>query len=218
MLSCPETSRARSKKSRERKTIERIVVKHYLFSEGKAEQESLVTLAQEGDRQAFMRIFQGVQQSLYRTACVILQNDQDAYDATQETALKAFRFLRSLRQPQYFKTWITRVLINECRGILREKRKMSYYPDMNNWHVNLREAAGEEINVMEAVNRLTFNYRTVVVLRYLDGYSQKEIARILGCPIGTVKSRINLALHKLKEGLEGQNLPQPQHGEGHHAV
>ncbi|MCX5970119.1 MAG: sigma-70 family RNA polymerase sigma factor [Coprothermobacterota bacterium] len=193
-------------------------MKHNLFSEGKAEQESLVVLAQEGDRQAFMRLFQGVQQSLYRAACVILQNDQDAYDATQEAALKAFRFLRSLRQPQFFKTWITRILINECRGILREKRKMSYYPDMNNWHINLREAAGAEINVLEAVNHLTFNYRTVVVLRYLDGYSQKEIARILGCPIGTVKSRINLALRKLKEGLVVQDFPEPHSEEGHHAL
>ncbi|MEI6309129.1 MAG: sigma-70 family RNA polymerase sigma factor [bacterium] len=193
-------------------------MKHNLFSEGKAEQGSLVALAQEGDRQAFVRLFQAVQQSLYRAACVILQNDQDAYDATQEAALKAFRFLRSLRQPQFFKTWITRILINECRGILREKRKMSYYPDMNNWHINLREAAGAEINVLEAVNRLSFNYRTVVVLRYLDGYSQKEIARILGCPIGTVKSRINLALRKLKKGLEVQDFPEPQSEEGHHAL
>jgi len=193
-------------------------VKHNLFIEGKSEQESLVILAQEGDRQAFVRLFQGVQQSLYRAACVILQNDQDACDATQEAALKAFRFLRSLRQPQFFKTWITRILINECRGILREKRKMSYYPDMNSWHVNLREAAGAEINVLEAVNRLTFNYRTVVVLRYLDGYSQKEIARILGCPIGTVKSRINLALRKLKEGLEGQDIPEQRNQESHHAL
>ncbi len=95
---------------------------------------------------------------------------------------------------------------------------MSYYPDMNSWHVNFREAAGAEINVLEAVNRLTFNYRTVVVLRYLDGYSQKEIARILGCPIGTVKSRINLALRKLKEGLKRQDIPEPRSPESHHAL
>jgi RNA polymerase sigma-70 factor (ECF subfamily) len=185
-----------------------MMVEHNLFKEGKAEQVSLVELAQNGDRQAFLRLFQDVQQSLYRTACVILQNDQDALDASQETALKAFRFIRSLRQPEYFKTWITRILINECRGILREKKKMSYYPDMNSWSINLHEKKGDGPSVLEAVNRLSFHYRTVIVLRYLDGYSQKDIAHILGCPVGTVKSRINLALHKLKDNLDKEETRQ----------
>lgn len=164
----------------------------------------LVALAQAGDRGAFIQLFQSVQQGLYRTACVILENEQDAYDATQETALIAFRAIVRLRQAQFFKTWITRILINECRAMLRDKRRLALYGDMSSWQINLKEKGGAEVSVLEAVNRLSLMYKTVIVLRYLEGYSQKEISRVLGCPVGTVKSRINVALKKLKDDLEKQ--------------
>jgi RNA polymerase sigma-70 factor (ECF subfamily) len=175
----------------------------------------LVGLAQAGDKGAFIQVFEQVQDSLYRTACVILENESDAYDALQDVALKAYKNLPQLREPRYFKTWITRILINKCCAILRERKKLSLFGDMSMVQVNLRENSPFSIGVMEAVSRLSFPYRAVIVLRYLEGYSQKEIARILKCPLGTVKSRLNAALKKLKADLEGQGLWNPSEEEAY---
>ena len=76
----------------------------------------------------------------------------------------------------------------------------------------LQERSADELGVLEAVNSLSFSYRTVVVLRYLEGYSQKEIARILNLPLGTVKSRINGALKKLREQLRLQGVFEVREG------
>lgn len=175
-----------------------------------------VLLAQVGDKEAFVRLFEMVKDSLYRTACVILENESDAYDALQEVALKAYKNIRQLREPQFFKTWVTRIMINKCCAILKERKRMSLRGDMSGLRVNLEENSPFSIGVMEAVNRLSFPYRTVIVLRYLEGYSQKEIARTLRCPLGTVKSRLNAALKKLKADLEEQGLWYPsQEGEAY---
>jgi RNA polymerase sigma-70 factor (ECF subfamily) len=174
--------------------------------ESENEMEAVVRAAQAGDRDSFLKAFESVQQALYRAACVIMENQQDAYDATQETALIAYRCLPHLRQPCYFKTWITRIMINKCRAMLRERKKVVLQADMNTWSVSLQERSADDLGVLEAVNSLSFPYRTVVVLRYLEGYNQKEIARILNLPLGTVKSRINGALKKLREQLRLQGV------------
>lgn len=168
--------------------------------------EQLVIAARAGDKDAFVKLFEMVKDSLYRTACVILENENDAYDALQESALKAYKNLQQLRQPQFFKTWVTRILINKCCAILKERKKVSLFADMSVLQVNLQEKSPFSVGVMEAVNHLSFPYRAVVILRYLEGYSQKEIAQILNCPVGTVKSRLNAALKKLKADLKGQGL------------
>lgn len=175
-----------------------------------------VLLAQVGDKEAFVKLFEMVKDSLYRTACVILENENDAYDALQEVALKAYKNIKQLREPRFFKTWVTRIMINKCCAILKERKRLNLLADMSWLQVNLRENSPFSIGVMDAVNRLSFPYRTIIVLRYLEGYSQKEIARILKCPLGTVKSRLNTALKKLKADLEEQGLWYPsQEGEAY---
>jgi RNA polymerase sigma-70 factor (ECF subfamily) len=186
--------------------------KNNLFIKGEKQSEDLsqlVLAAQAGSKEAFVRLFEKVKDSLYRTACVILENESDAYDALQDVALKAYKNIKQLREPLFFKTWVTRILINKCCAILKERKKVSLLADMSVLQVNLRENSPFSVGVMEAVNRLSFPYRAVIVLRYLEGYSQKEIARILKCPVGTVKSRLNAALKKLKADLEVQGLWHP---------
>ncbi|SID64161.1 RNA polymerase sigma factor SigM [Mycobacteroides abscessus subsp. abscessus] len=104
----------------------------------------------------------------------LLSNDNDCADAIQETILKSFRSIRKLKQPKYFKTWITRILINECHNILRKKQTVVPVEDIE-----------------------YYKHRAPVILYYYEDFSVKEIAELLEISTGTVKSRLNRARAKL---------------------
>ena len=84
--------------------------------------ERLVRKAQRGDKNAFMALIEKNQMALYRAAKAILHREEDVEDAVQETICKAFYKLSDLRQPKYFKTWLTRILINCCYDLLRQQK------------------------------------------------------------------------------------------------
>ena len=84
--------------------------------------DRLVRKAQRGDKDAFVGLIEKNQLALYRTAKAILHREEDVEDAVQEAICKAFYKLSDLRQPKYFKTWLTRILINCCYDLLRQQR------------------------------------------------------------------------------------------------
>jgi len=171
--------------------------------------KDLVLNAQTGASDAFVELFEAVQESLYRTACAILSNEQDACDALQETALAAYKNLKQLRHPEYFKTWITRILLNKCFVILKERKRMTPIGDLSTFESSIGTKGHSNSALLEAVESLSPPLKTVVVLRYQEGYSQKDIAKILQLPIGTVKSRLNAALKMLRKYLVDKGLWQP---------
>lgn len=87
--------------------------------------EKLVRRAQRGDRDAFVRLIEEHKLSMTRTALAVLHDEEDAADAIGETVLTAFAKLHTLREPKYFKTWLTRVLLCNCFGILRLRRGLA---------------------------------------------------------------------------------------------
>lgn len=94
------------------------------------QQESEVELAQKGSKEAFSRLIKNSEASMYRVAKSFLKTDTDCADAIQETILKAYKMIRSLKQPQYFKTWLIRILINECKHVLNVKNKVIPMEDL----------------------------------------------------------------------------------------
>ncbi|WP_025691261.1 sigma factor [Paenibacillus zanthoxyli] len=76
--------------------------------------EQEVKLAKQGDREAFIRLTRQIENGLYNTARAMVKKDEDIADALQETILKAYKSLDTLREPGFFKTWVYRILINEC--------------------------------------------------------------------------------------------------------
>lgn len=137
--------------------------------------------------------------SLYRIAKAILISDADCEDAVQEAILRAWERRDTLRQPEYFQTWLTRILINECNRLARKR------PDT----VALEECgelAAEDGGVVDAalrdsVLRLPRKLRTAVVLYYIEGYSVQETAKLTHVPAGTVKSRLSKARSLLRVRL-----------------
>ena len=134
---------------------------------------------------------------LYRVALTILRNDEDCKDALQEAALKAWEKRHTLRDKERFTTWLTRILINECRNIQRKRRRIVLME-------SLPESAvfQEDRTLMMVLETLPETYRIPLVLRYSEGMSDNEIASVLRLPGSTVRGRIHRAKKQLKKELE----------------
>lgn len=118
----------------------------------------------------------------------------------QETILKAYGKIHTLKKEEYFETWFTSILLNECRQKLR-KRKREVLSD----HVEIVGEHRDNYNFYEELNLIDGDFKEAIFLKYISGYTQEEIGEILDIPIGTVKSRIYRGLKAIrKEMKEGQ--------------
>ncbi len=150
------------------------------------------------DKQEFSRRVLAVEGRLYRISCGMLHNPQDQMDAVQEAVLKAWQGVNRLRREEFFETWLTRILINECHNIQNARRRIAPLES-----VPERAAPPEDGNraLREALMTLDEALRMPLLLSYMEGYRTWEIAKILRIPEGTVKSRIARGKRKLKELL-----------------
>jgi RNA polymerase sigma-70 factor (ECF subfamily) len=155
--------------------------------------------------------------SLYNFAYRLTQEADDAKDLVQDTYLRAYRFIDSFQQGTNAKAWLFRILknsfINEYRKRKKEPGKVDYQeveafynsedvdrqitPDLR--VESLKDMMGDEIS--NALNALDVDFRTVIILCDLEGFTYEEMAKILDIPIGTVRSRLHRARQLLKEKL-----------------
>lgn len=149
------------------------------------------------DAQEFAARITQIQGRLYAIARLYLGNESMALEAVDEAVYHGLRSLRRLREPQFFNTWMTRILINECKKELR-RRKREY----------LLEAIPEEATEMydalplkEAILHLPQELKEVIILRYFAGYTLAETSQILEIPQGTVVTRQRRALQVLRLAL-----------------
>ena len=142
---------------------------------------------------------------LYRTACLYLGSQSDALEAVDETVYQALRALKRLRQPEYFDTWLTRILLNECHRELRRRRRFSPAGEDA-----IPETAGPDaydgLPLKEAVGRLPEDLRAVIILRFFSGLTQAETAAALDIPQGTAATRQRRALELLRLELREEEL------------
>jgi len=158
--------------------------------------DNLVCRAKERDPDAFTLLMDGQIQGMYKIAKSILQNDEDAADAIQETILTCWEKLETLRVNHYFKTWMTRILINHCYGILKQNSKRVYMEELPEIPT---EFDSHDFEWQEALLVLNENYRLIVTLYYAQGFRTKEIAKILGIPDNTVRTRLARARAQLEK-------------------
>lgn len=139
------------------------------------------------DKTTFTQKVLESEQTLYRVAMSMLQNDADCEDAVQETILMAYKKLNTLRNEEYFKTWLVRILINNCKKIIKKKSRFVPIEELAE-QSTLDDTQGSEVRL--ALNKLQPKIRAVMVMKYIEGFSVKEIKSILKIPDGTVKSRL----------------------------
>ena len=152
------------------------------------------------DKEEFTRAVLEYESTLYRVAKSMLGSEADCADAAQNALLRAWEKQHTLRDTAYFKTWLTRILINECRAMLRQRARF----------VPLEEEAAEgeiaperDSGLYEAVMGLDVKYRVPFVLYYIEGFRTREIGSMLKLPEGTVKTRLRRARQILRTELEG---------------
>lgn len=154
-------------------------------------------------RDEFSKKVSELEDVLFHVSYGILHNVTDCEDAVQEAILKAYANKERLRKPEYFKTWLVRILMNECYTIIRKQSR----------ELPLNEAVTEQTKTMnafikeeyrdlyEGMKQLPPKDRICVQLFYMEGYSIKEIAHVFRIPEGTVKSRLSRARSQLKDSL-----------------
>ena len=143
------------------------------------------------------------QETLYRVAKTLLYNDADCADAIQETIVKAFSKIHTLKKEQYAKTWLIKILINECYAIMRKEKKIvsleGYVQDTGTISLSETESYSD---LYEAIYRLPEQIKLVILLYYIEGYHVKEIAGFLDCAESAVKNRLLRGREQLKKELE----------------
>ena len=146
-------------------------------------------------REEFARRVQAIRERLYRAAYLYLGSEADALEAVDEAVYQALRNLKKLRRSEYFETWLTRILINECHKELRRRKRFAPEETVTD------AAAPEEFDhlpLKEAIARLPEELRSVIVLRYFAGFTQAETAQSLDIPQGTAATRQRRALELLR--------------------
>lgn len=146
------------------------------------------------DENEFAARIEQLRKRLYRTAILYMGSEQIALDVIDEAVYKGLRALKKLRQPEYFDTWITRILINECKKELRRRKRempLDTIPET-------ASEAFDSLPLKEAIRRLPAELKEVIILRYFSDMTLAQTAESLSIPQGTVATRQRRALKLLK--------------------
>lgn len=163
---------------------------------------NLIEEAKNRDPDAFDQLMQGQLKRMYRVAYSMLENDQDAADAIQETVLKCWEKIGQLKQEEYFQTWLTRILINECRDMLKCRKRVVYMEELPEVEYTEDYASREWKEMLAGLGE---KYRVVMELHYLQGFAANEIAAMLGISPVNVRSRLARGRKQLKQYLETES-------------
>ncbi len=161
--------------------------------------ENLVKKATRKNSDAFTELMQLFLKDMYKIALAILMNDEDAADGVQDTILACWEKIHTLKNPQYFKTWMTRILINNCNSIRKKTGSRVFCEEYEEPAVY----DGYNLELKEALSTLDEKYRIVMTLFYSEGYHIEEIADILKIPKSTVQTRLQRAREKLARDYYG---------------
>lgn len=149
------------------------------------------------DIQEFETRVRACTQKLWRCAWAILGNEADCADAVQEALLRAWQKRNTLRRPEYFETWLMRILVNQSRSLLRSRGRVvpSELPE--------QPAPGDGLSteMRDALQQLPLRLRLPFLLRHIGGYSTAEIAAMQHISPSTVRRRIDAARREMQHAL-----------------
>ena len=163
----------------------------------------LVKAACRGKMTAFEPLFLQEKEYLYRTAFLYMKNESDAMDLVQECILQCMLSIKKLRNPEYFRTWMTRILIN-CAKQEWKKRGRLVTEEVEEEQATSESVISreEQMDLYHAIDRLTYPYNVIIIQKYFAGMKLDEIAEMLEIPVGTVKVYHARAKSRLREFLE----------------
>lgn len=161
--------------------------------------ELLVKRAKRGDAEAFITLMEENKQSMYRVARGFLRDQEDIADAMAETVLNCFEKIGTLQQNGYFKTWMIRILINNCKDILQKQRRSIPTEEVPEPESGMTGGGGLEFQ--ELIEPLKEQDRSIFTLYYVYGMKAKEIAACMEMKENTVISRLKRGRETLREEM-----------------
>jgi RNA polymerase sigma-70 factor (ECF subfamily) len=180
---------------------------------------ALAQAAAEGNMQAFEELYQRHNRRVYSLCLRMTQNVSEAEDLAQEAFIQLFRKIGSFRGESAFTTWLHRLTVNQVLMHFRKRSvKLEHTTEEGETPIQIVRGT-ENPNAMPVVDRIALDkaiaqlppgYRTVFVLHDVEGHEHEEIARMLGCSVGTSKSQLHKARMKLRKLLKKQNTPEVQ--------
>ncbi len=163
----------------------------------------LIKKAIKGDNDSFDTLIQSRRENIYKVAYSYVNNTEDALDIIQEVIYKALVSMKTLNEPEYFNTWLTRITINCSINYLNKSKKVIFLDETHIKNMTSRWGNTEEImDLHEALKNLDTKYKTILILKYFEDLTLKDISNILKLPLSTVKSQLYRGLEKLKIHLK----------------
>lgn len=163
-----------------------------------------IRAAKAGDKEAFTHLVRSYKDFLFRSAFAIVRDYGDAEDVVQDSFVKAFLSIHTLKDERAFASWISTITTRIALDIVRRKSKIGEYNDSspNPETVATPSAKSDlKLDIEDALFQLSPEHRTVIALREVQGFDYQEIANILEIPIGTVRSRLSSARMQLRKRL-----------------
>jgi RNA polymerase sigma factor (sigma-70 family) len=184
-------------------------------------QRDLVEGARRGDHDAFAALAAATIGRLDAAARLILRDPDRAQDAVQETLVRCWRDLPTLRDPERFDAWLNRLFLNACRDQLRHVRRRGIevtLPEMLSSAVpDAQSAVADRDQIERGISRLEPEHRVVIVLHYFLDLPLHDAAAAMGVPVGTAKSRLHRATQALRAALDADARGQSVHTGGRFA-
>lgn len=165
--------------------------------------QSLAERAVRGDTEAFLDLCEEHSLTMYKIARSILKNDEDVADAVQDTILNCFEKIHTLKNPQFFRTWMIRILINECNDILRHYQREGLPGEIP--ETPRQDQTLAEFEFKEMLNSVEENYRLALVLYYVEGFKAREIAELLEMKEATVKTWLSRGREQIRMAYFGKS-------------
>lgn len=178
----------------------------------------LIKRCQQGDADAFDELVEKYQSQIINIAYGMLSNTEDAYDAAQEVFVRIYKSIGGFKGKSSLSTWVYRIVSNVCNDMLRKRQRSASVVSINSVRDNdddkeldivddaptpeeLLELSEAQRTLRLAISELSAEYREIITLSDIEQLRYEEIADILRCPVGTVKSRLNRARNALKKKL-----------------
>ena len=201
---CPDypSNRCKEQKKSENKSI--LYLENNLVLRNGEDMTQLIKRAKNGDAEAFIQLMEDNKESMKRIAFAYLKREEDVADAIQDTILDAFEHIHKLKKPEYFKTWLIRILLNNCTEIYRRNKGQTTY-DMSAEEYESYSSRGgfssleaqSDLEFQDLLAHLPEDSRIIFQLYFGEQYTVSQIAKITKLNENTVKSR----LHRGKEQL-----------------
>lgn len=163
---------------------------------------NIIKKAVKGNFNAYSILVNELKSDGYKMAYTILKNEDDSIDAYLQAVEKGLKSITSLKEPEYFKTWFLRIVINEAKNIISKSSKVISIDDYESKEEAENIDSDTKLDLEKALENVDRTTREMIRLKFYMGYSLEEISNILEVPVGTVKGKMYTALKSMRKDLE----------------